>query len=87
VVVLRRYRALNVQAGTQFCDGGFEGEVASGRISSTSLDKYSCVALAGARPAVAVDLTFLLPADIVTERLYIAKLGRLPAVILVRVSL
>jgi len=44
-----RYRALNVQAGTQFCDGGFEGEVAAGRISSTSLDKYSCVALAGER--------------------------------------
>lgn len=42
-----RYRALNVQAGTQFCDGGFEGEVAAGRISSSSLDKYSCVALAG----------------------------------------
>jgi hypothetical protein len=38
---------LNVQAGTQFCDGGFEGEVAAGRISSSSLDKYSCVALAG----------------------------------------
>lgn len=42
-----RYRALNVQAGTQFCDGGFEGEVAAGRISSGSLDKFSCVALAG----------------------------------------
>lgn len=46
-----RYRALNVQAGTQFCDGGFEGEVAAGRISSSSLDKYSCVALAGEQKA------------------------------------
>jgi hypothetical protein len=43
----RRYRALNVQAGCHFCDGGFEGEVAAGRISSGSLDKFSCVALAG----------------------------------------
>ncbi|KAF6254596.1 hypothetical protein COO60DRAFT_1539727 [Scenedesmus sp. NREL 46B-D3] len=42
-----RYRALNVQAGCQFCDGGFEGEVAAGRISSSSLDRFSCVALAG----------------------------------------
>jgi hypothetical protein len=42
-----RYRALNVQAGCHFCDGGFEGEVAAGRISSSSLDKFSCVALAG----------------------------------------
>ncbi|KAF8056002.1 hypothetical protein HT031_006523 [Scenedesmus sp. PABB004] len=42
-----RHRALNVQAGCQFCDGGFDGEVAAGRLSSTSLDRYSCVALAG----------------------------------------
>lgn len=41
------YRALNIQAGCQFCDRSFEGEVASGRLSSTSLDHYSCVALAG----------------------------------------
>lgn len=42
-----RYRALNVQAGCQFCDRAFEREVASGRLSSSMLDKYSCVALAG----------------------------------------
>ncbi|WIA23341.1 hypothetical protein OEZ85_000105 [Tetradesmus obliquus] len=42
-----RYRALNVQAGCHFCDGGFEGEVAAGRLSSSSLDRFSCVALAG----------------------------------------
>jgi hypothetical protein len=41
------YRALNIQAGCQFCDRSFESEVASGRMSSTSLDHYSCVALAG----------------------------------------
>ena len=45
--VCHRYRALNVQAGTQFCDGEFQKEVASGRLSSGSLDKYSCIALAG----------------------------------------
>eukprot|EP00882_Tetradesmus_deserticola_P030488 GHRQ01034256.1.p1 GENE.GHRQ01034256.1~~GHRQ01034256.1.p1 ORF type:complete len:101 (-),score=25.80 GHRQ01034256.1:362-664(-) len=42
-----RYRALNVQAGCQFCGGGFEGELAAGRLSSSSLDQFSCVALAG----------------------------------------
>eukprot|EP00775_Hariotina_reticulata_P003299 gene3299-3575_t len=42
-----RYRALNIQAGCNFCDGGFEGEVAAGRVSSTSLDKFTCVAVAG----------------------------------------
>jgi hypothetical protein len=43
-----RYRALNVQAGTTFCDTAFEAEVASGRLSGGTLDKYACVALAGA---------------------------------------
>ena len=38
---------LNVQAGTVFCDAAFQREVASGRLSSSSLDVYSCVALAG----------------------------------------
>mmetsp|Transcript_18400 Transcript_18400/g.51576 ORF Transcript_18400/g.51576 Transcript_18400/m.51576 type:complete len:264 (-) Transcript_18400:668-1459(-) len=42
-----RYRALNVQAGTQFCDTQFQAEVASGRLSSSSLDRFTCVALAG----------------------------------------
>lgn len=40
-------RALNVQAGTTFCDAAFQREVATGRLSSGSLDVYSCVALAG----------------------------------------
>jgi len=43
----QRYRAFNVQAGTLFLDGEFQDEVASGRLSSSSLDKYSCIALAG----------------------------------------
>jgi len=38
---------LNVQAGTQLCDGEFQREVASGRLSSASLDDFSCIALAG----------------------------------------
>lgn len=42
-----RYRALNVQAGTTFCDTAFEAEVASGRLASSTLDRYACVALAG----------------------------------------
>lgn len=43
----QRFRALNVQAGTQFCDGEFQAEVQSGRLSSSSLDRFSCIALAG----------------------------------------
>ncbi|KXZ55411.1 hypothetical protein GPECTOR_3g62 [Gonium pectorale] len=42
-----RYRALNVQAGTQFCDSEFTAEVAGGRLKASSLDRYTCVALAG----------------------------------------
>mmetsp|Transcript_8407 Transcript_8407/g.14414 ORF Transcript_8407/g.14414 Transcript_8407/m.14414 type:complete len:345 (+) Transcript_8407:113-1147(+) len=42
-----RYRTLNLQAGTQFCDIDFSAEVATGRLSSASLDTYTCVALAG----------------------------------------
>ena len=42
-----RYRALNIQAGTTFCDTAFEAEVASGRLKGGTLDKYACVALAG----------------------------------------
>jgi len=42
-----RYRALNIQAGTQFCDGAFQKEVQSGRLSASSLGKYTCIALAG----------------------------------------
>jgi hypothetical protein len=43
----RAQRVLNVQAGTTFCDGAFQKEVASGKLSSSSLDIYCCVALAG----------------------------------------
>ena len=43
----RRTRQLNVQAGTQFCDSRFQKEVASGQLSSSSLDAFCCVALAG----------------------------------------
>lgn len=42
-----RTRQLNVQAGCQFCDAAFQAEVASGRLTSGSLDRYACVALAG----------------------------------------
>lgn len=42
-----RYGALNVQAGTQFCDAAFQREVAKGGLSSASLDRFTCVALAG----------------------------------------
>ena len=36
-----------MQAGCQFCDAAFQAEVASGRLTSGSLDRYACVALAG----------------------------------------
>lgn len=42
-----RYGKFNIQAGTQFCDKSFSEEIANGSISSASLDKYTCVALAG----------------------------------------
>lgn len=40
-------RRLNVQAGTTFCDAAFQEEISSGRLKSSSLDVYACVALAG----------------------------------------
>ena len=43
----REYGALNVQAGCAFCDGAFQAEVAKGKITSGSLGRFSCVALAG----------------------------------------
>lgn len=42
-----RYGALNVQAGTQFCDADFQKEVATGKVTSGSLDRFCCIALAG----------------------------------------
>ena len=44
---LQRQGALNVQAGTQFCDGAFQREVATGKLTSGSLDAFCCIALAG----------------------------------------
>lgn len=41
------HRTFNVQAGTTFCDSDFQREISSGKLSSSSLDVYSCVALAG----------------------------------------
>ncbi|KAL6766464.1 hypothetical protein ACKKBG_A36110 [Auxenochlorella protothecoides x Auxenochlorella symbiontica] len=38
---------LGVQAGTEFCDGDFQREVASGKLSSNSLDAFTCLGLAG----------------------------------------
>ena len=36
-----------MQAGCLFADGDFAGEVASGRLKSSSLERYTCVALSG----------------------------------------
>jgi len=35
------------QAGVSLCDSAFNAELAAGSISSTSLDRYACIALAG----------------------------------------
>lgn len=43
----RNYGALNVQAGTTFVDYDFQEEVSTGKLSSQTLNKFSCVALAG----------------------------------------
>ncbi|KAL3675031.1 hypothetical protein R1sor_024979 [Riccia sorocarpa] len=43
----QRFGALNVQAGTTFIDFEFQAEVESGKVSSGTLDKVSCIALAG----------------------------------------
>ena len=43
----KRKRTLNFQAGTSFCDSEFQKEIGTGKITSSSLDIYSCVALAG----------------------------------------
>ncbi|KAK3233490.1 hypothetical protein CYMTET_56213 [Cymbomonas tetramitiformis] len=44
---LQKYGALNVQAGCLFCDEAMQMEVATGKIASRSVDRFSCVALAG----------------------------------------
>ena len=43
----RKYKAFNVQAGTQFVDDAWQKEIATGKVSSVSLGKFSCIALAG----------------------------------------
>ena len=37
----------NVQAGCSFCDAEFRAEVSAGKLSSASLDAFTCIALAG----------------------------------------
>jgi hypothetical protein len=44
---LRSEGARNVQAGCVFCDAAFQREVATGKLSSASLDAFCLVALAG----------------------------------------
>eukprot|EP00793_Prasinoderma_coloniale_P003649 PRCOL_00003025-RA len=44
---LRTYGALRVQAGCLFCDGDFQRSVSKGKLQSSDLDRYACVALAG----------------------------------------
>lgn len=42
-----KYKTLNVQAGCRFADEEFNQEVQSGKVKSSSLERFSCVALAG----------------------------------------
>ena len=44
---LKYNMTLSVQAGTSFCDEDFQNEVASGKLTSSTLDKFCCIALAG----------------------------------------
>ncbi|XP_073132178.1 uncharacterized protein [Henckelia pumila] len=44
---LKNEGSLNVQAGTAFVDFEFLEEVSRGKVSATTLDKFSCIALAG----------------------------------------
>ena len=41
------YKSLGVQAGSLFLDSEFQNEVGSGKLSSSSLDKFTCVCLGG----------------------------------------
>lgn len=43
----RRYEAFSVQAGCTFCDKEFQRETQTNRLSSGTLDVYTCIALAG----------------------------------------
>ncbi|XP_059648589.1 uncharacterized protein LOC132294670 isoform X2 [Cornus florida] len=44
---LKKEGSLNVQAGTAFVDLEFVEEVTAGKVSSTMLNRFSCIALAG----------------------------------------
>ncbi|KAF8017932.1 hypothetical protein BT93_H2982 [Corymbia citriodora subsp. variegata] len=44
---LKKEGSLNVQAGTSFVDFEFLEEVNAGKVSATTLNKFSCIALAG----------------------------------------
>ncbi|KAL0315783.1 UNVERIFIED_CONTAM: hypothetical protein Sradi_5456500 [Sesamum radiatum] len=44
---LKKEGSLNVQAGTAFADFEFLEEVNKGKVSATTLNKFSCIALAG----------------------------------------
>ncbi|XP_021894064.1 uncharacterized protein LOC110811800 isoform X1 [Carica papaya] len=44
---LKKEGSLNVQAGTAFVDNEFLEEVNAGKVSATTLNRFSCIALAG----------------------------------------
>ncbi|RDX68068.1 hypothetical protein CR513_52984 [Mucuna pruriens] len=44
---LQKEGSLNIQAGTAFVDFEFQEEVNTGKVSATTLNKFSCIALAG----------------------------------------
>ncbi|KAI5424228.1 uncharacterized protein LOC127132317 [Lathyrus oleraceus] len=44
---LKKEGSLNIQAGTAFVDFEFVEEVNAGKVSATTLNKFSCIALAG----------------------------------------
>lgn len=43
----QKYRAWNVQAGCRFADAQFNSEILSGNLKASSLERFTCVALAG----------------------------------------
>eukprot|EP00210_Caulerpa_lentillifera_P001803 g1733.t1 len=43
----KKHGEFNIQAGTTFCDSEFQQEVKNGQLKATSLDRITCVALAG----------------------------------------
>eukprot|EP00930_Biecheleria_cincta_P005650 TRINITY_DN106581_c0_g1_i1.p1 TRINITY_DN106581_c0_g1~~TRINITY_DN106581_c0_g1_i1.p1 ORF type:complete len:510 (-),score=116.98 TRINITY_DN106581_c0_g1_i1:271-1764(-) len=47
VDALSKYKSVNVQAGTVFCDSSFQREVQAGKLSGKSLDMFLCTALGG----------------------------------------